>query len=513
MSYNAQNEVGMTPPQQIRGGHPVNSIFQRSNPAIEKVFADAGQPEKVMCIPIDYAKRQHTALVCNGNGMQLRGPFNIHNTAEGVEFLEDIIKGLCKKHSIRKAHVFFGGEDCTAFCYNFIHALLERKYLGIGVNAYEGAEARQNQIASTDKLDLLGIASVLINKKHGRTLSTEYGQARLMRELTHQRDSLVKAHTASAYRTHHWIDQLMPGFLDAKQSGLEPFSDASLWLMSQNFSPRQVLARKSDVLAEKLRLFMLKDTGAKVTQLKSLARTTLPPPTGLIETLQSNLAREVRLYEHLRDTLHDLNQQIARRLAATPGALLTTVPGIGLILASGLYAEIGEPARQRNQASLAAYAGIVSRLKQTGGPDNPARSLGRSRRACVPLKRRILDIALSIGQYGPEELKADYHRRAEAHQDVRFTMGRRMLRICAHLIQTQEFYLPSAVRSSKANDERKAYYARVWDPILIKWRNAGAIQQAFAEGAPLEQWRSMINENYGLNLSKLSPQYERLRDR
>ncbi len=491
----------------------MNSIFQRSNPAIEKIFTEADSPKKVMCIPIDYAKRQHTALVCNGEGMQLRGAFNIHNTAEGVDFLEGIIKGLCKKHSIRKEHVFFGGEDCTAFCYNFIHALLERKYLGIGINAYEGAEARQNQLASTDKLDLLGIASVLINKKRGRTLSTEYGQARLMRELTHQRDSLVKAHTASAYRTHLWVDQLMPGFLDAKQSGLEPFSDASLWLMSQNFSPRQLLARKNDVLSEKLRLFMLQNTDAKVVKLKSLARTTLPPPAGLTETLQDNLAREVRLYQHLQATLHEINQQIARRLAATPGAMLTTVPGIGLIFASGLYAEIGEPARHRNMASLAAYAGVVSRLKQTGGPDNPARSLGRSRRACIPLKRRILDIALSIGQYGPDELKADYRRREEAHQDVRFTMGRRLLRICAHLVQHQDFYLPAALRSESTSDECKAYYAKVWDPILIKWRNAGAIQQAFADGAPLEQWRTMINELYNLNLSKLSPQYERLRDR
>jgi transposase len=491
----------------------MKSIFQRSNPAIEKLFAEAGSPKKVMCVPIDYAKKQHTALVCNGEGMQLRGVFNLHNTAEGVEFLEDIIRGLCKKHSIRKAHVFFGGEDCTAFCYNFIHALLEKKYLGIGINACEGAEARQNQLASTDKLDLLGIASVLINKKHGRTLSTEYGQARLMRELTHQRDSLVKAHSASSYRIHHWVDQLMPGFLDAKQSGLEPFSEASLWLMSQHFSPRQLLARKSDVLAEKLRLFMLHNTEAKVAQLKQLARTTLPPPAGLTETLQDNLAREVRLYQHLGGTLHEINQQIARRLAATPGAMLTTAPGIGIILASGLYAEIGEPARQRNIAAMAAYAGLVSRLKQTGGPDSPAHSLGRSRRACVPLKRRILDIAMSIGQYGVAELKADYQRRDEAHQDARFTMGRRMLRICMHLVRHQAFFLPPSLLSRDATEDRKAYYANAWDTILIKWRNAGAIQQAFADGAPLEQCRTMLNELYNLNLSKLSPQYDRLRDR
>lgn len=492
----------------------MNSIFQRSNPAIEKLFAKAGSPKKIMCVPIDYAKSQHTALVCNGEGSLLRGPFNIHNTAEGVDFLEDIIKGLCKKHSIRKEFVFFGGEDCTAFCYNFIHALMKRGYLGIGVNAFEGAQARQNQIASTDKLDLLGIASVLINKKRGRTLSSEYGQARLMRELTHQRDSLVKAHTASAHRIHHWVDQLLPGFLNDKQSGLAPFSEASLWLMSQNFSPRQLLARRNDILVERLRLFKIKDTDAKVAQLKQLARTTLPPPADLVDILQSNLSREVRLYGHLRDTLGELDQQIARRLAATPGAMLTTVPGIGLILASGFYAELGEPARQRNQASLAAYAGLVARVKQTGGPDKEARSLGRSRRACIPLKRRILDITLSVANYGPDELKADYKRRQEANQDVRFTMGRRMLRICFHLIQRHDFFLPPSLLPPHSSTEaRKAYYNRIWDSILIKWRNAGAIQQAFADGTPLEQWRLMLNELYNLNLSKHSPQHERLRDR
>jgi len=44
-------------------------------------------------------------------------------------------------------------------------------------------------------------------------------------------------------------------------------------------------------------------------------------------------------------------------------------------------------------------------------------------------------------------------------------------------------------------------------------RDAAAIQQAFAPDAPLEQWRLMLNELYDLNLSKLSPQYDRLRNR
>ena len=40
---------------------------------------------------------------------------------------------------------------------------------------------------------------------------------------------------------------------------------------------------------------------------------------------------------------------------------------------------------------MSSYAGLVARLKQTGGPDKEAWTQGRTRRACVPLKRCIMD--------------------------------------------------------------------------------------------------------------------------
>lgn len=491
----------------------MNSIFQRSNPAIEKLFAKAGKPEKVMCIPIDYAKRQHTALVCNGSGLQLRGPFNIHNTPEGVDFLNDIVNGLCKKHSIRRENVFFGGEDCGGFSFNFIHALLNEGYFGIGMNAHDAAEERKHQVASTDKLDLLGIASMLIKKKQGRTLSPDYSQARIMRDLTRHRNALVKARVAASYRIHHLVDQLLPGFLDVKQSPITPFSDASLWLMSQNFSPRQILARKTPVLAEKFRLFMIRDAETKVAKIKQMARSVLPPPVSLCETLQINLGHEVTVYQHIDRCIQETNKDIARRLAVTPGAMLTSVQGIGITNAASLYAEIGDPNRDRALKRLCSYAGLVARLKQSGGPDKEAYTIGRSRRACVPLKRCMMDIALKIGQYGNDDMKADYQRRVNEQQDVRLTMGRKMLRICTHLIRNTDFFFPPSILNNPDQDVRQAYILKAWDQVLIKWRNAGAIQQAFSPDAPLEKWRLLFNELYNLNLSKLSPQVERLRDR
>ena len=483
----------------------MKSIFQRSNPAILDLFERAGRPEKVLCIPIDYAKREHTALACNGAGLQLRGPFTLHNTPAGVDFLEKVVAGLCRKHAIRREHVFFGGEDGASFTFNFAHALVQKGWLGIGIHAPDAARERQNLVASTDNLDLLGIAAVLINKKWGRTLVAECSPAQVLRSLVHHRASLVRARSASALRLYHLADQLLPGFLDEKQSGLTPFTKPSLWVMSRGLAPRQILARKLETLTAGLERFMVHQPAEKARKLKELARAVLPPPAGLCATLQANLDHEVSVYAHLDECIHTAEQDIARRLAATPGAMLTSVPGIALTLASSLYAEIGDPARDRGLVRLVSYAGIVARLKQSGGPDQEARTHGRSRRACVPLKRCVMDIALKMGQYGHPELKADFERRVNAHQDPRLTLGRRMLRICRHLIRHQDFFLPPSVRAAADKEVRREYLVRAWDKMLIKWRDTGAIREAFAEGAPLEGWRTALNELYGLNLSKTSP--------
>lgn len=347
---------------------------------------------------------------------------------------------------------------------------------------------------------------MLINKKWGRTIGSEHDQAGILRNLTHHRRSLVKAHTASAYRIHHLVDQLFPGFLDEKQSGLDPFSRASLWLMSERFSPHQVKSRRFETLLEQFQGFSVQNAEETVRKLRHLADKVLPPPRDLCETLQSCLCNEVAAYQALEDCIHRHDIDIAKRLALTPGAMLTTIQGIAVVSAAALYAELGDSARQRPVHQLASFGGIVERLKQTGGSDKEARSLGRTRRGNRVVKDLLVELALRVDQYGNPELKSDYSRREAAGQDVRFTMARRMLRICAHIVRNCDFFLPPSLRKNPSEESIKAYYQQVWRPILIKWRNSGAILQAFGDGAPLEQWRLMINERYGLNLPKKSPQ-------
>ena len=489
----------------------MKNVFAKSNESIRSLFDDAGSLRKVMCVVVDYAKKTHTAMICNGNGDQLRGTFHIHNNPDGIAFVEKTILGLCKKHSIQRKHVFVGGEDCAGFAFNFVYGMASRGWLVIGVNARAAHTERENMNASTDALDLKGIASVLINKKHGRTISPEHGVTAVLLRLTHQRNSLVRSRTASALRVHHLVDQLLPGFLEEKISGVCPFSRASLWLMNERFSPKQIRRRSMQSMAQQFSAFAVHHPRETAKKVKELAASALPPPESMCECLQSCLTQDVAVYQALNQSIHQLDLEIARKLAGTPGAMLTTLRGIGMTLASGLYAELGDPMRQRPLVNMASFAGIVDRLKQTGGPEHEARSLGRTRRGNRTAKRLVVEIALKIKIYGHDELKSDYSRREAIGQDARFTMGRKMLRICMHLIRNSDFFVPESLRQNPSREAMREYYQKAWPPMLVKWRNAGAIKEAFAKDAPLEQWRCMLNELYGLNLSNISPQAWQLR--
>jgi hypothetical protein len=106
----------------------------------------------------DYAKSKHVALFCDGNGDILRQSFPVDNSAEGVAFLIKQITATARRRKIPKCQIFLGGEDDPSYVANFNAALRLRQYLVLRGNAAEAAENRENQIASTDLLDLLGIA-------------------------------------------------------------------------------------------------------------------------------------------------------------------------------------------------------------------------------------------------------------------------------------------------------------------------------------------------------------------
>ena len=217
---------------------PKKSIYRNQDPLIRAAFEKAGSPRKILCVALDFAKSKHVALFCDGNGDILKASFPVENNAAGVIYLRDQIASTSRKRKIEKSCVIIGGEDEPAYVCNFLAALREHGYTTSRVSAREAKTNRENLLASTDDLDLLGIAKTLLARRArsvdpGADGSGIYSE---IRELTRARRSLVRSQTAASNRAHALADLLFPGFLNASKSGVTPFCEASLALMADRFS-------------------------------------------------------------------------------------------------------------------------------------------------------------------------------------------------------------------------------------------------------------------------------------
>jgi len=111
---------------------------------------------------------------------------------------------------------------------------------------------------------------------------------------------------------------------------------------------------------------------------KFLAELCLENPTELSSEALLALRGQVMLLDHLRQQLADVARILHKQLAKTPLTMrLKTIPGIGLILAHVLAAEIGRIERFRSHKALASYSLLAPRSDDTGQDDTGRSPLGR----------------------------------------------------------------------------------------------------------------------------------------
>jgi len=60
------------------------NIYQNQSQELLSLFEKAESSAKVMCVPMDYAKKDHLVMFCNGHGDILRKPFSVKNSPEGI---------------------------------------------------------------------------------------------------------------------------------------------------------------------------------------------------------------------------------------------------------------------------------------------------------------------------------------------------------------------------------------------------------------------------------------------
>jgi transposase len=480
------------------------SVYRNQNALIRAVFERAGDPRKVLCVALDYAKRKHVALICDGHGDILKAFFPVENNAEGLAFLIEQMAATARRRKIPQNQIFLGGEDEPAYVANFTAALREKGYLVVRVNAHEAKENRENIAASTDEIDLLGIAKTLLSRRARSSgdASAQDPAYHHLRELSRSRRILVRQQTATANRIHALADQLFPGFLNGSKSGLTAFSDTSLALMKARFSAPEIARRKPAALANLLRRHRIQHADETSIKIINLARDALPPAPHRVATLQRTLAAAVDLHQCLSRNAAELRVEAALTLATTPYVMLTSIPGIGFVLATGNAGELGQPAQLANTDSLCAYAGIVPKTYQSGGPDSPAVQGHATPRCNHILKDWTVQSAQKILLYGPPELRERIIRWNANGQHGTFAGARRYLRLLRSLVQNQVPYLAPEGRGRHATPEDVAAAAQAaWQVLQRKWRTIpGGLDIITDEAHPLGFWRRVLRETHGIEL-------------
>jgi len=368
------------------------------------------------------------------------------------------------------------------------------------VNAHEAKKQRENLQASTDRLDLMGIAVMLLNRK-ANCAPAQAGTYLNLRTLVRHRKKLVKMKTGVSNRIHTVIDRLFPGFLNEKKSGIDPFSKSSLYLMSDRFSAQQICRRRRSTLTKHLRRFGTKGAENVATKLQAYAKQVLTPLEEHTATLQLSLSYNIKHYRCLQENIDHLEKEIALLLSQTQGAFLTSIKGIGIVLSAGVTAEIGDPFAQKPLNNLVSYAGIIPRVKQSGGSEGQP-YMGRvSKRNNHILKDYVVQSAFHIGRHGPKDLLLDYKRREAQGQHADFGMGRRFMRMAMCMMRTSQVYLPLRLRGNSVDQRDKAeYYLSIWPLLKEKWKRADALESAFEKDRPLGHWRQIVQHLYDIEL-------------
>ncbi len=476
------------------------NIYQNQSQELLHLFEEAGSSEKVMCVPMDYAKNDHLVMFCNGHGNILRKPFSVKNTPEGIGYIDEQVARCCRRRGIKKKHVFFGGEDANSFAKNFVSTLRSKGFVVANVNAHDAKKQRGNVQASTDRIDLMGIATMLLNCR-ANCCPAQSGIYRNLRTLVRHRRKLVQMLTEVKNRVHGIVDELFPGFLNEKNSGIIPFTQSSLYLMQDRFSPKQIRRRRRHKLIEILKRLGTSKAEYTAAKLQQYAAKVLHAPVEYVDTMQLSIAQHVKHIRCLKESVVQMDKQIALNLAKTQGAFLTSVRGIGLVLAAGVTAEIGDLNEQKPLNNLASYAGIVPRVKQSGGLDGKTYTGPVAKRCNRILKDYVVKSAYHLGLHGPQDLMADYKRRDASGQHADFGMGRRYLRMATNLMRTSQVYLPPNLRKADFTlEERAGYYLMSWPYLREKWKKVGALEAAFANNRPLGLWRQIVQELYDIKL-------------
>ena len=353
-------------------------------------------------IGIDIGKNHHEASIVSPEGKQIGRSLRFATTHKGADSLMSFIF-----NNIGNSSCIFGMEATGHYWYPIYSFLKARGYTIYVINPIQSDSLRKMYIRQTknDSIDSFLIAEVI---RFGQFTTTSMADENIlaMRQLCRYRDSVISSRTEIKLRISTIMEQIFPEY-EKQFSSL--WLSTSMGILEKYLTPENIENAPIDELFE-----IIKDKSHnKLTMKKAISIREAAADTFGIKIAQDAFSFQLK---QLIDRMNFLDKQIEAldcqilEYYEKFDCYLHTIPGIGMIAAATILAEIGDINRFKSSSALVAFAGIDPTVRQSGEFSSTHNHM--SKRGS-PYLRHAIFLAATTCSFHNSPLNAYYKKKRE----------------------------------------------------------------------------------------------------
>jgi transposase len=398
-------------------------------------------PTSALVVAVDPGKVSNRVWLTSGERGLIGEPVSLPVLREGVEALCRLMvaSGVAGPPVI--------GVEATGGLHRAWVAELERRFPGsVRLVAPSETQAARAQLGSrrykTDDRDCAALVW-LVRQGAGRPVAQGTVEA-LVGTVRHRR-GLVTDRKVLQQRLHDQLQALCPGLSAPAGHGRalaldDPIGQAVL-ACAAAFAGRPPTVRSLRARAP-----------GRLTQpsarfwVDRWRRLLAPPPDADLRA--ERLGRDLARYQGLQADITAVEGQLTRLLAATPGQILTSLPGVAVVRAASFAAHSLPIARFPTADHLYAATGLAPATWQSAS----LYRRGRISRQGLPEHRdALMGIAWGLSQHCQSFRERDHELRARGMRPIqaRVALARHACRLCHALLTTQQPFDEARYRSAR----------------------------------------------------------------
>ena len=385
-------------------------------------------------VGIDIGKNHHEASIVSPEGKQIGRSLRFATTHKGADSLMSFIF-----KNIGNSPCVFGMEATGHYWYPIYSFLKAKGYTICVINPIQSDSLRKMYIRQTknDSIDSFLIAEVIRFGQFGTTSMADENIL-AMRQLCRYRDSVISSRTEIKLRIGTIMEQIFPEY-EKQFSSL--WVSTSMGILEKYLTPENIENAPIDELFE-----IIKDKSHnRLTKAKAISIKEAAADTFGIKIAQDAFSFQLK---QLIDRMNFLDKQIEAldcqilEYYEKFDCYLHTIPGIGMIAAATILAEIGDINRFKSSSALVAFAGIDPTVRQSGEFNSTHNHM--SKRGS-PYLRHAIFLAATTCSFHNSPLNAYYKKKRDQgkhHLTATGAVARKLTTVIYAVLRDSKPYEP-----------------------------------------------------------------------